>query len=96
MNRARRRQLTSNAIKRRRKKLIALCIEYPRYRAMLEEMEDGYFENNSISNASCCGWARKTKARHASQNYRHKGRYGKAIQYSAHDKRQILKEGNID
>lgn len=55
-----------------------------------KDIKDGYFDNNNTLNACMgAGTAKKTKAKHGHATYRHKGAYGKAIDRTAHDQRQI-------
>lgn len=55
-----------------------------------KNIKDGYFDNNNTLNACMgAGTAKKTKAKHGHATYRHKGAYGKAIDRTAHDQRQI-------
>lgn len=55
-----------------------------------ELREPGYFSNNNEMNRwGGGGRSKKTKARHGHASYRHKGDYGKAINYAPHDLRQV-------
>lgn len=52
--------------------------------------EPGYFANNNEANRwGQFGRAKKTKTKHGHASYRHKGAYGKAIDYCPHDLRQV-------
>lgn len=52
--------------------------------------ESGRFANNNEMNRwGKRGTAKKTKAKHGHASYRHKGAYGKAVDYSPHDLRQV-------
>lgn len=54
------------------------------------EIKDGYLDNNNEMNKySHGGKSKKTKAKHGHASYRHNGAYGKAIDRSAHDQRQV-------
>lgn len=63
--------------------------------------EPGYFSNNNEMNKwGSAGRRKKTKIKNGHASYRHKGDYGKAIEYSPHDLRQVqdmeqqIKEAN--
>lgn len=52
--------------------------------------EPGYFANNNEMNKwGGAGRSQKTRIRHGHASYRHKGDYGKAMEYSPHDLRQV-------
>ena len=54
------------------------------------DSEPGYFANNNEMNRwGSKGTAKKTKARNGHSSYRHKGAYGKAVDYSPHDLKQV-------
>ena len=54
------------------------------------EIKDGYLDNNNEMNKySHGGRSKKTKTKHGHASYRHNGAYGKAIDRSAHDQRQV-------
>lgn len=93
MGRAERRKRTFHIIKRRKEKLKNWNFWNDDRKSTLEETEDGYFENNSIMNEyGGAGRSIKTNTRKSHASYRHKGGYGPANKYSAHDQRQIDQE----
>ena len=93
MDRAERRKRTFHTINKRKEKLKNWV--HRNLQKSIEETEDGYFENNSIMNGYCgAGNPIKTNTRKGHSSYRHKGGYGPANNYSAHDKRQIEKEND--
>lgn len=54
------------------------------------EIKDGYLDNNNDMNKySSGGRAKKTKSKHGHASYRHNGAYGKSINRSKHDQRQV-------
>ena len=73
---------------KQRKKLVAAT--YKSSALDYSDIKDGYFANNNTLNACMgAGKSKKTKAKHGHASYRHKGAYGKAIDRTAHDQRQI-------
>lgn len=48
----------------------------------------GYYRNNNEANANTQK-SKKTNTRKSSSSYKHKGGYGKANKYNAHDQRQL-------
>lgn len=55
-----------------------------------ELRDEGYFSNNNEMNKwGSAGRAKKTRTRHGHASYRHNGDYGKAMEYSPHDLRQV-------
>ena len=87
-----RKMSTDRIIKRRKEKL-----KFLNKNLDTSEIEDGYFKNNSIMNTYVnYGKSKKTNTRKGHTNYRRKGAYGKANNYSAHDLRQISKEEDIN
>ena len=92
MDRAERRRRTKEIINKRKEK-----IKYLSYLKNAEEIEEGYLKNNNIMNKyGSAGTAIKTNTRKGHASYRHKGAYGKANNYSAHDQRQIDKEKDYE
>ena len=95
MNRAERRRRTRNIIKKRKEK-----IKYfnPVFMNIEDAITNGTIcegqlrNNNDMNRLGGGGVSRKTKAKHSHSTYRHKGAYGKAIQYKPHDQRQIDQE----
>lgn len=54
------------------------------------EIKDGYLSNNNEMNKyGQRGRAKKTKTKHGHASYRHSGAYGKAIDRTTHDQRQV-------
>jgi hypothetical protein len=89
MNRAERRRRTKEIINKRKEKI--------KYLSYSEEIEEGYLKNNNIMNKyGSGGTSTKTNTRKGHASYRHKGAYGKANNYSAHDQRQIDKEKDYE
>lgn len=63
------------------------------------EIKDGYLDNNNDMNKyGSGGRAKKTKSKHGHASYRHSGAYGKSIDRSMHDQRQVdsMDEQEID
>lgn len=90
MNRAERREKTEKIIKKRKEKLKYI------YFNEIEE-SDGYLKNNNLMNKyGSGGTSTKTNTRKGHASYRHKGMYGKANNYSAHDQRQLDKEKDFN
>lgn len=86
MNRAERRRRTREIIKKRKEKLKYIAP----YSEKAQEIEEGYLKNNNEMNKyGSSGKAIKTNTRKGHASYRHKGAYGSANNYSAHDQKQI-------
>lgn len=84
MTRGERRRRRMRKIKQR----INLVMDINHFEADLRE--PGYFSNNNEMNRwGGGGRSKKTKARHGHASYRHKGDYGKAINYAPHDLKQV-------
>lgn len=93
--RGERRRITKNIIKKR-KHIIIDILTVDRYSCQSRgnpfeenELYEGELKNNNMMNAYGGGCYRKTSSRKAYQTYRHRGMYGPAKRYCAHDKQQI-------
>ena len=91
----RRRHDRNRKIKERRKALDNIYQKWSRsfVREKLDNLEDGYFENNNIMNEFGKKYEKKkTKTKNSYHHYRHKGRFGcKAKEYKHHDLVEIAR-----
>jgi thioredoxin-related protein len=92
MDRGERRRIRKRKIKQRMNKAKHFIPAWVYKDKSAEEIFDipGYFSNNNEMNKYANGGcAKKTKSRKGHQTYRHKGTYGKAVNYSKHDQQQV-------
>ena len=93
--RGERRKITKNIIKKRKHIIIDILTVYRRSCQSRgnpfeeNELYEGELKNNNMMNAYGWGCYRKTNGRKAYQTYRHRGSYGPAKHYTAHDKQQL-------